>query len=532
LSSTRRPSPTSSGRARSALLLGLLGLMLAQAASTLSTLSTTPDETSHLPAGYSYWVTRDFRLNPQHPPLVKLLAAVPLLAMDVRFDRELPAWRQDPPLEWQVGYQFLYGNGAERLLLPARAVMLLLGLALAVYAFLWARALFGPGAGLLALGLAAFSPNLLAHTRLVTTDVALALFHTAALYHAWRYLRGAARGQLLAAGAATGLALASKYSGLLLLPSLALLFAYRAWQPADPAQPPAARARRAALDLAIVAGLALAVVQISYLLSPDPTLYWRGLLQVNADRNPAHAFYLMGEFRSGGWWYYLPVAFLVKTPIPTLLLLGAALGLALRGERGAALDELCLLVPAALFTGAMCATSANLGLRYLLPVYPLLFVLASRVARAAPQARWARAALAALALWYAGGTLWIHPHYLSYFNELAGGPARGHLWLDDSNLDWGQDLARLGRYLEEHDIERIKLRTSPVFHPESWGVRWEPISDHEWAYERPPGLYAISAQLLIRGEHHARQTGEGTDWLSRYEPVARIGYSIYLFRFD
>ena len=113
----------------------------------------------------------------------------------------------------------------------------------------------------------------------------------------------------------------------------------------------------------------------------------------------------------------------------------------------------------------------------------------------------------------------------------AGGSARGHLWLDDSNLDWGQDLKRLGHYLQEHGIERVKLRTSPVFQPEAWGVAWEPITDEEWAFERPPGLYAISAQLLIRGEHHARETGQGTDWLSRYPPVARIGYSIYLFRF-
>src|SRR5262245_14671976 len=150
----------------------------------LSRLSATTDEVVHLPAGYTYWATRDFRLNPEHPPLAKLIAAVPLLALKPHLDLSWPEWKSNQ--EAIFGYGFLYTNDADRLLFWGRVPMLLLATLGGLVVFFWARDMFGRTAGLFALAMFAFSPNLLAHGMLVTTDVPVAVFITLALYLYWK----------------------------------------------------------------------------------------------------------------------------------------------------------------------------------------------------------------------------------------------------------------------------------------------------------------------------------------------------------
>jgi hypothetical protein len=185
-----------------------------------------------------------------------------------------------------------------------------------------------------------------------------------------------------------------------------------------------------------------------------------------------------------------------------------------------------------LFTATL---ADNLGVRYLLPIYPLLFVWISRLA-AVPPARSRTAVIAVAAVLgtvYVGGALKIYPDHLSYFNLLAGGPANGHKFLDDSNIDWGQDLRRLRTWMDRERVERVRLLYGGNASPRYYEIEFDNVSEADWAYEsRPPGLYAVSTHLLIRGEYYAATRGIGTDWLSRYEPVGRIGYSIYLFRFE
>src|SRR5262245_27445991 len=150
----------------------------------LPKLSATSDEVAHLPAGYTYWTTRDFRLNPEHPPLVKLIAALPLLAIKPNLDLNWSEWKTSQ--QYIFGYGFLYTNDADRLLFWARLPMTLLATLGGLIVFLWARDMFGKASGLFALGLFAFSPNLLAHGMLVTTDVPVAVFKTLALYLFWK----------------------------------------------------------------------------------------------------------------------------------------------------------------------------------------------------------------------------------------------------------------------------------------------------------------------------------------------------------
>jgi hypothetical protein len=260
-----------------------IALYVTLAATSMRTKSATFDEAAHLPAGYTYLKLRDHRLNPEHPPLIKALAAVPLLMMDVQLKPDDEAWRLRR--QWEFGRRFLYRwNDADRLLLRARLVIVALGALLGVAVFLRARRGWGLAAGGLALFLCALSPDVLAHGQIVTTDVGAALFMFLAVVAFERLVERATAGRLLAAGLAAGAAVATKFSMLVLAPILAVLAAVavlsrepvtRAWR-GDAARDIPGRAARAAhvlLLLAGIAAIALIVLWASYgfasSLSPD-----------------------------------------------------------------------------------------------------------------------------------------------------------------------------------------------------------------------------------------------------------------------
>lgn len=279
--------------------------------------SATHDEPMHLTAGYTYLKTGDFRLNPQHPPLAKLLAGLPLMALDPAIDFHDTGWTSQPPEERGFARRFLFSNDADRLLFWGRLPLALLSVVLGIYIWRWARARFGPAAGLGALLLFAFCPNFVAHAHLVTFDVPLATFFVMTLFHAWRWMRTRSRFQLVATGLCLGLALGTKFSAIVLLPTLALLF----WVPARSEGP---RAGRTAWATAVVMGLAFVVVQAIYFFPSDPLIYFKNATRVYADKNPLFEYYLLGEFRKEGWWYYFLAAMLFKTPLPVLFLVGVS----------------------------------------------------------------------------------------------------------------------------------------------------------------------------------------------------------------
>ncbi len=191
----------------------LLALFAGLAIASVRNSSVTGDEVAHLPAGYTYVRTGDFRLNPQHPPLVKALAGAPLLLLDLAPVDRLPGWTEAD--EWVFGRAFLTANRApmERILLLARLPMVAIGVVLGAVLFLWARDLWGRGAGLFVLLLYVLCPNLLAHTALVTTDVGVSCFTVFTLYALWRLVRGGRRRDAVLCGLGLGLALLAKYTG-------------------------------------------------------------------------------------------------------------------------------------------------------------------------------------------------------------------------------------------------------------------------------------------------------------------------------
>ena len=366
--------------------------------------SATFDEGAHLPAGYTHLVLGDHRLNPEQPPLVKLLAAAPLVALRPQLKLADVSWSE--ARQWEFGRRFLYRwNDADSLLFLGRLPVVLLASGLVVAVFLAAERRFGTAAALAAAGLAALNPEVLAHGSLVTTDLAFALFYFLAALAFERLLERATPWRVVAAGLATGAAFATKFSA----PVLLVVFAAFAL---------GKRTLRASALLAAVGALVLLVVWASYgfrgALTPDPALraelrqpllaeqasllrgavawagrasvvpedYARGLLFV-AEHSAARPTFLLGERRDGGFPAYFAVTFLLKTPVPLLLLTALALARIPRLPRG---DALFLWLPVVIYLAATATRSLQIGHRHLLPVYPFLFVAAGEAAVAL--ARW------------------------------------------------------------------------------------------------------------------------------------------------
>ncbi len=502
----------------------LLAVHAALAIHSLRLKSTTYDEVIHLPAALAMVATGEDPINPEQPPLVKLLAGLAASVHEPKLSLDGESYRARRP--WDFGGQVLYGSGndAMELLRAGRLPTVALSLVGGLVVFLWSRRRWGDAAGFFSLSLYAFSPTVLAHARWVTMDVAVSTGVVLTLYLWWRATSGEPSWHLdLACGAALGLALAAKYSGLLLLPAMALTEVV-AGRRAD--------LRRRLARWGLILPVAVLVVQLAYLWPDDLFRYIKDATQIYTHRNPDYQQYLAGSFSLDGWPHYFVVAAAVKSALPGLIAVLAGLGSALwRRERWR--DDLYLWFPAVLWLVFVSLTAVNRGVRYLMPIYPLLFILAGGVA-----ARWLAfrrplggLLVALLALAQMSEAIKAHPDYLPYFNQLAGGVRGGPHWLDDSNLDWGQDLYRLPGWLEERGIERVRLLYFGTGDPGHFGVSAEHFPGQDWAVSPRPGAYVVSANHLVRGLLQARERGWQSDWLNRYQPVDVLGGTLYLYVF-
>jgi hypothetical protein len=570
----------------------LLGLFAVQAMYAMSRHSATFDETAHLPAGYAHVTVGDLRLNPEHPPLAKLLAGVPLLWLkNVQFSSSWWQWRVAD--EFRLGQRFLSENDPSRLLFWGRLPMVLLSCLLGALLYGWARELHGHAAATYTLALFAFTPEFLAHGALVTTDMAAATWVFAAFYCLWRSLSLVTARDVMLCGCALGAALATKFSTLAFLPlfviapvsralhptALTVRFG-RSWLPPLPASTLelTTRAARAVWLLGAclcAALLAWAVVWACYGLQASlpeqdnlPVLDWRavsypvtlgsrGVLALRElhllpdtylygvlfvlQRSAARFSFLLGEFSLYGFRWYFPITALVKTPIPELVLFLAGLIVAGCDVRARRWQRCVIVVPALLhFTVAM-AGNLNIGHRHLLPMYPFLLLAAASAIAYALERVWSTAAVAMLMAWLAAGTLVCAPDYLAYFNEAVGGSRGGLDVVVDSNLDWGQDLPGLKRWMSEQHVSKVYLSYFGSAVPEAYGIDYEALPSF-FSLQRPVSgeldprksrYIAISATNLQKVYLQYPQN----EWFlnildslrTRAEPVAVIGGSIYVY---
>jgi hypothetical protein len=264
---------------------------------------------------------------------------------------------------------------------------------------------------------------------------------------------------------------------------------------------------------------------------PMPSL-WLGYLFLTLRGAYGHPTYLNGQVSFTGWWYYFPEALLVKSSLAFLAALAISFVVLLTRRRGVG-RSLLVLIPAGGYFAIGMFSHYQLGIRHLLPILPLLYVF---VAMQLTTVRWRRVLIGLIVV----GTIetaWIHPDYLAFFNVAAGGPGKGERYLIDSNLDWGQDLGRLARWLEESPVARGRTYTVRAFNT-SDGLMRELGMDPKSMEGEPRGLFAISKNYLHRLQN-ADLTADGrlelgTDytWVLRYPRVARIGYSLDVYDLD
>ncbi len=502
------------------LLLGLLALVFsARSVLTHRVFNDTADEAVHINCGLELWQWGRYRSEPQHPPLARALLALPPYLAGLRYDQRHAIWDN-------ASRDFYW-----RTLSLARTGNLVFVPFLLVYVYLWGRRMSGATSGLAAAALVSLSPNLLAHASLATLDFGAATTIFIAAYYLWRWSLEPTRRLAVAAGVCCALAVLTKFSALVVLPPIGVGFL-------------ALARRRPRLDSAGMAlGIALLLVWAGYgfdvgglekpqFLAPEGTRTqriqaWvettdtqsrlpapglvRGLLDVAGHNAQGHACYLLGRLGQYGWWYYFPVALAVKTTLPLLAL--AALGL-LRRPSAAVLG-------AAILVAVAMPSNLNLGVRHILAVYPLLALAAAPLFASGRRAL--LAAALALAGWHGVESVRAHPDYLAYFNQVARG--REEAFLLDSNLDWGQDLERLRIYLDANQVSEVHLSYFGRADPARFGIR---------GLRRLPPDLRPSGWVAVSKAHIAGLALQGYNlgWLRAHRPVARIGYSILVYRFD
>jgi 4-amino-4-deoxy-L-arabinose transferase-like glycosyltransferase len=529
----------------------LLGALFAQAVTAVPRLSLTADEPVYIGAGYAFLRSGDLRMatSAQHPPLMQELVALPLLLQPGPELDALAGWNTAEMARYAPAFVAWYGHrdALDAATFAARLPVVLVALLWAAFLFRWAADWFGPWGGIAALTVFVFDPNVLAHATLATTDVGFAAFSLIALFAAARLKRRPSPAYLLLAGLALGASLSAKSSGFFTALALAALLPLAALFSREGR---ARRVTRAVLQLALILCLGLLVLWATYGFELRPLAggrvpvplatqweVWRGM---RGHLTGGHTAYLMGEVRDTGWLVYYPLAFALKTPPVTLALLVIGLVAAVAAGPRRWLAGLPLWIYLGGYGAATLLSSVNIGYRFLLPVLPLGFMLVAGLFRDGapwlrrPAFRWI--GCGALALVGVATVARLHPDYLTYFNRLAGGPAGGHRYLVDSNLDWGQSFKSLKAYLDEQSIEQVWLSRYTYADPGLYGVRYQPIAPAPGAppvlpsrFAPAPGVYVIGATTL-QGVMVADP--DTYDWFRHREPIGRPGTALFVYRVD
>ncbi len=536
--------------------------------------SLTFDEDDHMFAGYMMWKAADYGLNPEHPPLVKLLATVPIL-----WDH---LWIP-PPMDHQFFKNEAYLNGRDwlarndgdrqHLVFKMRASAELLALGLCVLVFLAAREWFGDAAGLIALTLLVFDPNVLAHSALVTTDIGVSCFFVAAIWTFYRFATRPTLIRLLLVSLATGLLLATKHSGILVGPMFISLIAW------EVLTAPGAERKRTALRLT---GGFFAIVVLSVLVLwcfygfryaarpagmafstsvPDyaaplphfesacviavgrlhllPESYLVGLIDVKL-MAVAYSTYLLGKVYAHGQWDYFPIVILIKTTLGLLLLIVLAAFATVTGKLTRRRELVYTLVPPVLYLAVAMMAGMNIGVRHLLPMYAfvIIFAAAAAVTLAGRDRRWAVICSGLIAA-HIVSSLLVFPNEIAYANEAWGGPHNLHNLLSDANVDWGQQLFQVKQWQDRHPDQECWFAyfARPEIDPGVYGIRCHALPTLDTMYLGgadviPPsitGAVVISAGDLSGCEWPSAQVNPYRSFQSLH-PDLTIDDSVFVYQ--
>jgi hypothetical protein len=590
----------------------LLALMLGLGLSSMVGNSAIVDEIAHIPSGYSYLHFGDYRLNPEHPPLIKDLAGLPLQFMNLKFPNDRREWTTDVNGQWQAGWDFIYnlGNNANAIVFWARLPILLLMVGFGVALYCFVRRHWGTATALLALGFFALSPNFLAHGALVTTDLGISIFMFLALVTFVRFIKLPTAGNLLLLSLALAAANLAKFSGVLLYVFLGLASLFVVWAWRNPKQKkhrfglytggyivacvlsvlwiwifyaPHVMNMPSNVQQRLITGSLTdksmqGVSHVLVAMSPNPVLkpltqYLLGIAMVYGRVAGGNTTYFNGMVTNQSFHGYFPEIFTFKTQVSLLILMLVATGFGLwqaynKGRRhpmkawAASLHdhplEWMLGSFAAFYFAVAVVGNLNLGIRHIMPVYLPVFVLVAvatvKIMRRLMRSEWRVSAAVVMALlmaWYGLSTIWAAPNFIAYFNELMGGPGNAYKYFTDSGVDWGQDLLRLKEYVDGHpQITHIAVDYfgggSPPYYfcQREYNDQGQLLTEGEYdcshsKYEewhsqngQYSGQYiAVSETFLENDKWYADINNRpGYEYLRERTPIAKVGYSIYVYK--
>ena len=556
----------------------LLAVMSLQMFAVISRKSITVDEIVLIPSAYYHLAAGNFQLVNEHPPLAKIAAGIPLLFIQPN-EVKPEQIHGDPgsiPEKWSYAESFWENNPYRfaNLSFWPRVPMILLSVILGLVIFRFARELFGGFAAVLAIALFVLEPTVLAHGRVVQTDVPATLGYLLLFITLYRYAHKPSFKYAIWVGAAAGFALLAKFSMLLAGPILAVFFSVMFWRA------PKNRRKDVVVQIALVAIVMLIMINGGYLFqhrsidTPDalwiqesfprvagkvtmltsllshilPADFILGIMRQIRHNAEGHPAGFLGMHRRMGWWYYFPVAFALKTTLPFLLLSLASLAWAIREwikKRDARLWW--MLAPWLIYSLYVLGSRIDIGVRYYLPAYPFLFILGGvLLARLIKSKKVMRAGLLVVIVlmsWMVIEAVRAYPDHVSYMNELAA--ARPHWWyLSDSNVEWGDDTYAVADYLRargETKVDSCFLGDFIMLH--HYGVDPIQIARYDDVKIEKTRYIAIGASFLngstvpealkING-HWASET-ERVNFFDAYRhrtPEAVFGGSVYLFRED
>lgn len=555
------------------------------------------DEIPHVGAGYSYATKGDYRLNPEHPPLAKDVAGLVLSLLPINQSAfSTQYWTSDINGQWNFGRSLVYNpaNNVDLITRTAKTAMLLFFVLSAVLIYKWSNKKYGPRAAFIATLLFSFSPTVLAHSRFVTTDMPALFGVLLGTYFFINFLEKPNREKFWLAAIAFGVAQLTKFSAVLLAPLFVLMVI--AWCVANSFSFKSS-AVLFIRSLALMAfGIVLVVWPVYALhtinypperqktdatfnlgsygnrLVADPVIwasnkpiiralaqYATGVLMVNQRSVGGNTTFFLGEVRNYAWKHYFPVIYVIKEPLPfwllsifIILFLTARMQVLsfkfqvskIRNWTKNYFMEFSMLLWIAMYWYLSIRANLNIGVRHLLPTYGFVYILlAGRLPKIIDVVKnkskklliSCLLSLVSLLGWYVYETVSVHPHYLTYFNQIAGGSSGGHLYVVDSNLDWGQDLKRLAAWVDENKIEKIYLdyfgwadQSYYLKNKLVWIHAGQYKNSREFLADNPAGGYlAVSASFYMgsRGDPVNNYV-----WLDSYKPIAIVGNSIFVWK--
>lgn len=529
--------------------------------------SPTVDEWGHLAAGMMHWSEGRYDGYRVNPPLVRMVAALPVLS----------SWPDDPtsvpPASGYYRSETLamvrlyleYGKEVLRLFAVSRLACIPFSLLGGWVCYRWARELYGQSAGLAAATLWCFCPNVLAHGALITPDVGAASLGLTANYLFWCWLRKPAWSTTILVGAGFSAAMLTKFTWIILPPVWAILWVihsrrsgltrsdwgsqaaklttmgmiafwainsvydwHGSFRPLGEYSFVSRALRKTDENLNVTAtpeGNRFSGTFLGRLPVPLPEDFLLGIDRQKVYFEIETDSYLRGVWRGQSWWYYYLYAMSVKLPLGFWgLLLAAGTWTLVTAQRGRQWNEIFLLVPPlVLFVLVSSQTAFGRHLRYVLPCFPYLYIFSAKVfsptsgCRGLPR-RVCRSVLAGLVTWSVASSLWVFPHSLSYFNEFAGGPQHGYRHLLGSNFDWSQDLLFLRSWLNRHpEVELDGLAFTEDVVPRLIG-----LETPQAAPEPLPGWYVASLNRILLPDQKYR-------FFLEFEPVATVGYTMRVY---